>query len=124
MIGIAADRYTDYMYNLVKKVIDEIGPRLSCGEAERKLGRLLVKEWIPICDMVAVESFACSPQGFLGFLPLTVLFYFAAVILYWFYPPASLVVAAISFSMVFFEFMRYREFIDFLFPRKRGQNVV
>jgi hypothetical protein len=121
---MVADKYQDYVYNLIKKVIDEIGPRPSCSEEERKLGRLLIKEWMPICDEIAVESFACSPKAFLGFLPLSVLAYFAAVILYWFYPPASLAMAAVSFSMVFFEFMRYREFVDFLFPRRKGQNVI
>jgi hypothetical protein len=32
--------------------------------------------------------------------------------------------AALGFSMVFFEFLRYREFIDFLFPRKQGENIM
>jgi aminopeptidase YwaD len=121
---MVADKYQDYVYNLIRKVIDEIGPRPPCGESERKLGRLLIKEWMPVCDVVAAESFTCSPQAFLGFLPLSVLAYFAAAVLYWFYPPASLVMAAVSFSLIFFEFMRYREFIDFLFPRKKGQNVI
>ena len=121
---MVADKYQDYVYNLIKQVIDEIGPRPSCSEEERKLGRLLIKEWMPICDEVVVESFTCSPRAFLGFLPLSVLAYFAAVILYWFFPPASLAMAAVSFSMIFFEFMRYREFIDFLFPRRKGQNVI
>lgn len=118
-----ANRYTNYMFTLVKTVIDDIGPRPSCSEEERKLGRLLVKEWKPICDRVDVEMFTCSPAAFLGFIPLLVLFYFAAVILYWFFPPVSFVMAAISFSMVFFE-LRYREFVDFIFPRKQGENII
>jgi hypothetical protein len=122
--NILADRYTDYMYNFVKKVIDDIGPRASCSEEEKKLGRLLVEEWKPICDRVDAETFTCSPNAFLGFLPLTVLFYFAAVIAYWFLPPLSLAMAAISFIIVFFEFLLYREFVDFLFPRKQGENII
>ena len=119
-----ADRYTDYMYSLVKKVIDEIGPRPSCSDEEKRLGRLLVEEWKPFCDRVDVETFTCSPNAFLGFIRFSVLLYFAAVILYWFYPLASFIMAAVSFSMVFFEFLRYREFIDFLFPRKQGENIM
>jgi len=118
-----AHRYTDYMYTLVKRVIDEIGPRPSCSKEEKKLGRFLVEEWKPICDRVDVETFTCSPSAFLGFIPLSVLLYFSAVILYWFFPPVSPVMAIISLSMVFFE-LRYREFVDFLFPRKQGENII
>ncbi|MCX5995573.1 MAG: DUF4910 domain-containing protein [Chloroflexi bacterium] len=118
------DRYTDYMYGLVKKVIDEIGPRPSCSEREKRLGRLLVEEWQPFCDRVDVETFTCSPNAFLGFIPFSVLLYFAAVILYWFYPPVSFVLIAIGFGIVFFELLRYREFVDFLFPRRQGENIM
>jgi hypothetical protein len=120
---MVAEKYQDYVHNLIGQVLDEIGPRPSCSEAERRLGRLLVREWMPVCDAVGMESFTCSPRAFLGFLPLAVLAYFAAVALYWLYPPASPALAAVSFSMIFFEIMRYREFADFLFPRKKGWNV-
>jgi len=112
------------MFGLLKRVIDEIGPRPSCSDEEKRLGRLLVEEWKPFCDRVDVETFTCSPNAFLGFIRFSVLLYFAAVILYWFYPLASFIMAAVSFSMVFFEFLRYREFIDFLFPRKQGENIM
>jgi len=111
------------MYTLVVRVIDEIGPRPSCSEEEKKLGRLLVEEWKPICERVDVEPFTCSPYAFLGFIQLSVLFYFAAVILYWFFPPVSFVMAIVSFSMMFFE-LNYREFVDFIFPRKQGENII
>jgi hypothetical protein len=121
---MSADKYTDYMYSLVKKVIDGIGPRPSCSEQEKKLGRLLAEEWQPFCDRVDAEAFTCSPNAFLGFIPFSVLLYFAAVVLYWFYPLASFVLIAIGFIMVFFELLRYREFVDFLFPRKQGENII
>jgi hypothetical protein len=120
---MVAEKYQDYVHNLIRRVLDEIGPRPSCSEAESRLGRLLAREWMPVCDAVTMESFMCSPRAFLGVLPLSVLAYFAAVILYWLYPPASPALAAVSFSLVFFELLRYREFVDFLFPRKKGWNV-
>jgi hypothetical protein len=61
-----ANKYQDYMFGLIKKVIDEIGPRLACSEAEKKLGRLLVEEWKPFCDRVDVEPFTCSPTAWAG----------------------------------------------------------
>jgi hypothetical protein len=112
------------MFGLLKRVIDEIGPRPSCSDEEKRLGRLLVEEWKPFCDRVDVETFTCSPTAFLGFIRVSVLLFFAAVILYWFFPPVSFVLIAIGFGIVFFEFLRYREFIDFLFPRKQGENIM
>ena len=117
------NRYTDYMFGLVKRVIDEIGPRPSCSEEEKRLGRLLVEEWKLICDRIDIETFTCSPSAFLGFIPLSVLLYFAAVILYWFFPPLSLVMITIMLSVSIFE-LNYREFVDFLFHRKQGENII
>lgn len=119
-----ADRYQDYMYNLVKRVIGEIGPRPACSEAERKLGRLLVEEWQSVCDTVETETFTCHPGAFPGFIPLSVMLYFAALILYWFYPFAAFVLAALGLVMLILELVRYREFIDFFYRSEQGENIV
>ncbi len=119
-----ADNYRDYMYTLVRTAVDEIGPRPACSEAEKKLGRLLTQEWVPICDRVDIEPFSCNPGAFLGVIRLSVLLYLASAVLYWFYPFAAFIMAALSFGMLFFELMRYREFVDFLFLSERGENVV
>ncbi|UCC59263.1 MAG: DUF4910 domain-containing protein [Dehalococcoidia bacterium] len=118
-----ANSYTDYMYSLVKRVIDDVGPRPSCSEQERRLGHILVEEWKPLCDRVSTETFKCSPAAFLSSLPLAALFYFAAVISYWFYPPVSLAMIVIGVSVLFLE-LRYHELIDFLFPRRQGENII
>jgi len=119
-----ASRHQDYMFGLLKKVIDEIGPRPPCSEAEKKLGRLLVEEWKPICDRVDVEPFTCSPTAPLGSLYIMVLCYFVAVILYWYFPPAALVMATVGCSILLLEILWLREFMDFLFPLKQGENVI
>jgi aminopeptidase YwaD len=119
-----ADKYQDHMYDLVKRVIDEIGPRPACSEAERKLGRLLAEEWRPICDRVETESFACRPGAFLGVIRLSVVLCLASIILYWFYPFAAFVLATLSLSMLVLELIRYHEFIDFLFLPEQGENIV
>ena len=67
-----ADKHQDYMYSLVKRVIDEIGPRPACSEAEKKLGRLLAEGWHPICDKVETEPFTCRPGAFLDAIRLSV----------------------------------------------------
>ncbi len=119
-----ADKYQNYMYNLIKQAIDEVGPRPACSEEEKRLGRLLVREWTPTCNVVTAESFICSPRAYLGHLRLSVFSYFVAVILYWFYPPVSFALAALSFAIPLFELRGYREVVDFLFARKRGENII
>lgn len=112
------------MFALLKRVIDEIGPRPPCSEAEKKLGRLLVEEWKPICDEVDVEPFTCSPTAPLGSLYIMVFCYFLAVILYWYFPPLALVAISVGCGILLLEILWLREFVDFLFPRKQGENVV
>lgn len=119
-----ATQYQDYMAGFLKKVIDEIGPRGACSEEEEKLGRLLLKEWTPICDTVAVESFTCSPGAYMGHLRLSVLFYLVAVILYWFCPSVSFALVALSLIIPLLESRGPHEVVDFLFARKRGNNIV
>ncbi len=119
-----AVKYQDYMFALLKRVIDEIGPRPPCSEAEKKLGRLLVEEWKPICDEVDVEPFTCSPTAPLGSLYIMVFCYFLAVILYWYFPPLALVAISVGCGILLLEILWLREFVDFLFPRKQGENVV
>jgi len=119
-----AKRYADYMHGLVERVVSEIGPRESCGEAEKELGRLLVKEWEPLCDDVTTESFLCHPRAFLGFLPVYALLYLAAVGCYWLFPLLSFLLAGLAFATYVLELMLYWEFTDRFFPREQGENIV
>ena len=119
-----AERYTDYMYSLIDRVMKDIGPRKSCSEEERELGRLFAGEIEPACDRVETESFTCSPTAFLGFFPYLVLVFLAGVVLYFFLPPVSLALAFIGGAVLFFEVVRYKEFIDPVYPKREGENVV
>ncbi|WP_287152942.1 M20/M25/M40 family metallo-hydrolase [Candidatus Solincola tengchongensis] len=119
-----AERYAEYMHKLVDRVMREIGPRESCSEEERRLGRLFAEEVGEACSEVRVEEFTCSPKAFLGFFPFLVAGYLAALVLYYVLPPISLIITSVCVGILFFEVVRYREFIDFLFPRRKGENVI
>lgn len=119
-----ADKYKDYMYTFIDQVLKTIGARESCSEEEKALGRYFGDEMRPVCDEVKTETFVCSPTAFLGFLPFSVMFYIGALALYWVFPPLSFLLAATGFFMLLFEFVRYREFLDFLFPKRDGENVM
>lgn len=120
---MATQGYTGYMYGLVDRVMKEIGPRESCGEAEKRLGGLFAKEVEPACERVEVEEFTCAPKAFLGFFPYLVLLYLAGVVMYYALPPVALILSAIGVGVLFFEVIRYRELIDPLFLKRTGENV-
>jgi hypothetical protein len=119
-----AERYQEFMYRFVDSVLHEIGPRESCSENERRLGRRLAEMWGGLGLDVRTERFTCHPKAFLGFIPLATLLYLLATISYWLWPFACFLLAAAAMAMVLFELLRYREFIDVLFPSAEGENVI
>ncbi len=118
-----AERYTDYMYGLIDRVMKDIGPREACTEKERECGRLFASEIAEACERVEIESFTCSPGAFLGFFPFLVLAYLAGVTLYFFLPAVSAALAFLGGAVLFLEVVRYHEFIDPLYPKRQGENI-
>jgi aminopeptidase YwaD len=123
-MAMIAEKYTEYMYDLIDRVMKEIGPRGSCSEEERRCGRMFADEIRPACDAVETETFSCSPTAFLGFFPYLVLMFLAGVVLYFFFPPLSAALALLGFLVLYFEVVRYKELIDPLFPKREGENVL
>jgi len=119
-----ADRYRDYMYQLTDRALKDIGPRESCRDAEKQLGRLMVSELEPYCERVAVEKFTCSPSAFLGTFPYLIAAYVVAVVVYWFFPLVSAVLAAAALAVLYLEVALYKELVDPLFPKREGENVI
>jgi hypothetical protein len=58
-----ARQYRDEMVRLVKTVMDEIGPRESCGAAEHRLGETLRRRWSELGLAVQEEPFRCHPRA-------------------------------------------------------------
>ena len=121
---MTADNYSDYMYGLLKLVLEDIGPRPSCGTEERALGQLLLQEWEPICSRVDVESFKCHPNAFLGSVHVYALMYLVALAAYWFVPALSSLLLAVGAGVFFLELVRYFELIDRFYPSAQGENVL
>ncbi len=120
----AGERYRDLMYAFIDSALKEIGARESCSENERRLGQRLAKLWGDLGLTVRTEPFECHPKAFLGFIPFVVVLDLAAVAAYWFAPWLCFVLAAAGFVATMLELVRYREFLDPLFPRERGENVI
>jgi len=119
-----AQKYRDEMIRLMETVLEEIGPRESCGEAEGRLGEMLRQRWGQLGHAVQDESFLCHPRAFLGFIPITVGLYLGAAACYWAAPGLAVVLAAGALALVVFELLRQRELVDPLFPEAEGRNAV
>ena len=127
---------SNYMYTFVKRIVNEIGPRMSCSPAEAKAAQFIKKEFEVICDDVKVEPFTCHPKAFLGWIKLVVIMTTVSMIIYLIMQTFTnywslLLLSIISFSLVLLpiviiwrEFFNYKEFIDFLFKKKKSQNVI
>lgn len=126
----------DYMTEIIKKIIEECGPRMPCSSQEAQSAEIIRKELKKTCDTVAVESFSCNPRAFLGFIKIVILLVLASflaffliplnLINYWGYIMTilSFSLNLIAFLILWNEFFNYREFIDPLFKLKNSQNVV
>ena len=97
--------------------------------SEKKAQEYFVKELEPLADEVISETFTLHPKGFMGFIPIVSVMMFVSTILFflqrYFELPAvpyiTVVLALISVAMFLFEFLLYREFVDFLSEGRVGQ---
>ena len=127
---------SDYMYNLVERIVHEVGPRMPCSLQEAEGANILKVELGKCCDEVVLESFKCHPKAFLGWIkiivimvPLSMLFYLLQQItteIVWlvFLSIVSFTLVGLSILIMWEEFFNYREFIDPLFQKKASQNVI
>jgi len=133
------ESYEKLMFDYVKNICEEFGPRESCSPAEvealKKTGKILEG----YCDSVDVEEYECHPRGFLGYIRWFIWLYIAALLLYWTdwawwfgVNPASLwflsmigaAMIAFAFIVLFLQLMYLAEFVDPVFPKKRSLNVI
>ncbi len=116
--------FTSGMRPFMARVLDDIGPRPPCSEAERQLGALLQDEWSGFCDQVDLHAFTCHPRAFLGWIPWMVAVYLAALVAYWVFPPLSFLLASGAVLVILLQGVRFRELLDRFFPEAQGHNVV
>jgi hypothetical protein len=127
---------SDYMYNIIKMIIDECGPRMPCSPQEAKAAAIFKEELEMTCDEVLIEPFQCHPRAAFGWIKMDCFlvlisfccFFLIQLVLETFW---ALILALIVFSINLFayfvakyEFFNYREFIDPLFKEKSSQNVI
>ena len=125
---------SDYMYDVIQKIIDEAGCRMPCSSQEAKGAEIIKGELSKSCGEVDIEPFTCHPRAFLGYIKLEIIIALASLVLFMMikiYPDWSLFITVtsfilniIAFFIIWEEFFNYREFIDKLFKKRGSQNVV
>ena len=120
---IPEDRMND-MHRFLVKICEEVGPREAGSEAEHKAAKIVMDEFEQFCDKVEKEEFKLAPKGFLSFTFLSPLLVLMGIPFFWFYPIVSVILGIIAMLIFYMQFMRYAEFVDFLFPKKTSANVI
>ena len=75
------------------------------------------------CEKVQVESFKENPRSFYGWIYFTMSFVLLAIVLFFFFPLASIALIGVGFVLVLAQFGVYKKLLDPLFPEKTGHNV-
>jgi hypothetical protein len=127
---------SEYMYQIIGKIIDECGPRMPCSPQEAKSAKIIKNELEKTCDEVLIEEFTCSPRAALGWIKIVLIMVLSSISLflliklfinsYWVYI-LSITSAILVFLVILIaweEFFNYKEFIDPLFKKRKSQNVI
>ena len=119
------DRQVEYAVKGITKVCRRIGPRKPGSPEEYRAQQWFQKDMKNYCEETRIEEFTLHRQGFMGFIPFTVACGIASVFLNWFASPiAALILCICAFVPLVFEFLMYKEFDDFLFPKQTSHNMI
>ena len=119
------DRPVEYAVKGITKVCRRIGPRKPGSPEEYRAQQWFQKDMKNYCEETRIEEFTLHRQGFMGFIPFTVACGIASVFVNWFASPiAALILCICAFVPLFFEFLMYKEFDDFLFPKQTSHNMI
>lgn len=119
------DRQEEYAVKGITKVCRRIGPRKPGSPEEYRAQQWFQKDMKNYCEETRIEEFTLHRQGFMGFIPFTVACGIASVFVNWFASPiAALILCICAFVPLVFEFLMYKEFDDFLFPKQTSHNMI
>ncbi|MDR0531568.1 MAG: M28 family peptidase [Oscillospiraceae bacterium] len=124
-----SDSTRSYMMDGIRHVCATYKKRLPGSQSERDAQEYFKKELEGYADEVVMEDFSLHPGAFMGFIPIAAVFLLVAVACFLF-SNGNTVVAVVgailpllATLMFLFEFLFYRNFVDFLFPKRISRNV-
>ena len=124
-----ADSTRKYMMEGIRYVCETFTKRLPGTQSERDAQAFFKEELSGYSDEVIMEDFTLHPRAFMGYMPIAAALILAAIPLFLFSNGSVLlavlgaVLPFLAVLMFLFEFLFYRNFVDFLFPKRVSRNV-
>lgn len=112
-----------YIVDGINHVIDTFGPRAPGSFNECMAQDYVRQELEKYCDEVKVEEFDVHPKAFMGFVPVTGALMISSVLAYRRVPILSAPLSLLGLTVAGLEFLKYKKFIDPLFPKSVSKNV-
>lgn len=107
-----------------KDIVEKFGPRLAGTKAALDTADYLYDEALKYSDSTYKQDFYINKGAFLGWIKIIVILYVIGLIAFSFkYPIITLSLSLFSLITLYFQFIRYFKFIDFLYPKKLARNV-
>lgn len=119
-----------YMMEGIKYICQTFKKRSPGSPSERKAQTFFSKELTQWADEVSVEDFTMHPGSFMGWIPGAGITSLLSVLFFWIrgesaiFPIISVVLLLLAISCFLFQFLFYRRFVDFLFPKAISRNVM
>ncbi|NLN93679.1 MAG: Zn-dependent exopeptidase M28 [Candidatus Hydrogenedens sp.] len=108
----------------VRHVIETFGPRAPGTAAERDAQKYIRDEMQDFCDgEVVLEPFTLASQAFFAMPAVTALIMLLSVVCWYVHPWISVGLDLLALAVLYFQFLRYRLFLDPLFPKSESSNV-
>lgn len=127
MLFRADESYTKHALDFTDHVVKNCPGRGTGTEALLKSTHMIKNEYAEYCgkENVEIEEFDCHPRSFFGYFGYMALIYIVSAFLIYFniLIPALLAMIAGAFTIVT-QFIYYRQYIDFLFPKAKGYNII
>lgn len=117
---------TNYTVESIKHICKNIPPREPGSEGERQAEEYMAKEimngeW---ADDTAFQEFTVAPKAFMGFTRVIPVLILIGTILFWFTTWSPLVFSIAGLIVLILEFVLYKPFLDFFYPKKKSCNMI
>lgn len=130
----ASEATQKYMVDGIRYVCENFKERAPGSHSERKAQKYLKGELEKWSDSVEMEDFPVHFGAFMGWIPPSGCMGILSVLFYWLtykgvvsgpgLAIVSTIIVWLAISCLVFEFLMYREYVDFLFPKKTSRNVM
>ena len=123
---------TDWIIEQIKNICTTYKKRTAGSECARQCMQFMAEQMKPWADKVHTEHFTLHRHPFVGSIPLLALGGLLGIVCFglsclfssFILAIISPIILSIAFILWFFEFVLYRQTIDFLFPKYNAINVI